>query len=80
MDLWNFDPSGPRRKPPRVKHDKALRAIVEELMRKGTRILFVDAKGFTRPDIIYQKTNGTIVGLDLKTKKGKVVRIEKEIR
>jgi len=49
-------------------------------MRKGVRILFVDAKGFNRPDIIYQTADGKLVGLDIKTKKGHLVKTEREIK
>jgi len=75
MSLWPKDP-----KPQRKNHDKVLMSIVQDLMRKGVRILFVDAKGFNRPDIIYQTADGKIVGLDIKTKKGQLERAEKEIK
>ena len=75
MSLWPSDP-----KPQRQGHDKVLMSIVQDLMRKGVRILFVDAKGFNRPDIIYQTADGKLVGLDIKTKKGHLVKTEREIK
>jgi hypothetical protein len=68
------------RKPNRAKHDKIVMLEVQTVMRRGVKILFVDAKGFGRPDVIYQNSDGKTIGLDYKTKNGKLVKTEIEFK